>query len=126
MGVRRQGLLLLWAMIGTMYEISEYPVAEVGGWLHASRGSPSAREIAARPDFWPDEFYREELTRRIRSAGGVQGEYALEARRLRNGEVLLLHGCHRWAVAHELGMPSVPVMMGFEVEPGHEAWSTWD
>ncbi len=110
----------------SMGEIGEHKVPEVGGWRHAGRDSPSACEVAARPDFWPGKLSREELTRRIRLAGGVKREYALEARRLLSGEVLLIHGCHRWAVANELGMSSVPVQMDFEVEPENEAWSTWD
>ncbi len=110
----------------TMGEIGEYTVSEVGGWRHAGRDSLPAREVAARPDFWPGKLSREELTRRIRLAGGVKREYALEARRLLSGEVLLVHGCHRRAVANELGMSSVPVQMDLVVEPENEAWPTWD
>jgi hypothetical protein len=68
---------------------------------------------------------REELTWCIRLAGGVKRDYALEARTLRSGEKLLVNGCHRWAVAHELGIQSVPVMMEFEPDPEDEVWPTW-
>jgi hypothetical protein len=112
-------------MIKVMGEIGEYPVSVVGGWRHDKPDSPPAREVAERPDFWPGELSREELVRRIRLAGGIKPEYALEARQLISGEVLLVHGCHRWAAAAELGVSSVPVQMDLEVEPGDEVWSTW-
>jgi hypothetical protein len=112
-------------MIGVMGEISEHPVSEVGGWRHAARDSPTAREVAERPDFWPGELSHDELVGRIRLAGGISTEHALEARRLASGEVLLVHGCHRLATAAELGMSSVPVQMDFEVEPEDEAWPIW-
>lgn len=113
------------SMIEVMGEIDEYSVSEVGGWRHAARDSCPAREVAERPDFWPGELSHDELLGRIRLAGGVSKEHALEARRLISGEVLLVHGCHRWAVAAELGMSSVPVRMDFEVAPEDEAWPTW-
>lgn len=110
-----------------MDDIREYPVQEAGGWLHAGPDSPPAREVAARPDFWStSELSRETLTERIRSAGGVKAGYALEARRLRSGKVLLVDGCHRWAVANELGLLSVPAKMDHEVAPEDEAWPTWE
>jgi hypothetical protein len=121
------GLRAAWSTIGAVDDIREYLVCEVGGWLHAAPDSPPAREVATRPDFWStSELSHEELTRRIRSAGGVKRGYALEARTLRSGKVLLVHGCHRWAVANELGLPSVPVNMDHEVAPEHEAWPTWE
>jgi hypothetical protein len=107
----------------TMGEISHYPLPEIGGWLHDGRNSPTARAVAARPDFWDArELSYEELTLRIRLAGGVKPEYALEARTLRSGEVPLVNGCHRWALADELGLESVPVMMEFEPELEDEPW----
>jgi hypothetical protein len=110
-----------------MEEITEYAVPQVGAWLHPSWDSPPAREVAARPDFWNvGALSRDELTRLIQTAGGVEHNYALEARRLLSGEVLLIDGCHRWAVANELGMPSVPVKMSYEVEPENEVWPAWD
>jgi hypothetical protein len=113
-------------IIETMGEILDYAVPEVGAWLHASLHSPPTREVASRPDFWSaGKYSREELTRYIRLAGGVKRDYALEARTLRSGEILLVNGCHRWAVADELGIQSVPVMMEFEPEPEDEAWPTW-
>src|ERR1017187_5075090 len=89
------------SMIEVMGEIGEYPVSEVGGWRHAGRDSLPAREVAERPDFWPGEFSHDELVGRIRLAGCISMEHALEARRLTSGEVLLVHGCHRWAAAAE-------------------------
>jgi hypothetical protein len=107
----------------TMGEISAYPVVKIGEWPHASQSCPPTREVAARPGFWAaGELSRDELTERIQLAGGVEREYALEARTLRSGEVLLVNGCHRWAAADELGVWSVPVRMEFEPEPEDEPW----
>src|SRR5258706_8162720 len=81
------------------------------------RAGVRARGVAQQPDFWEvGELAHEELTRRIRCAGGVTPEHALEALQLISGEILLVHGCHRWAVAAELCRPSVPVKMDFEVQ----------
>lgn len=86
----------------------------------------TVREPASWPraDFWEGaELSREELTRRIRSAGHIDRAYALVARTYRSGKILLVKGCHRWAVASELGISSVPVRMEFEGEPEHEQWA---
>lgn len=77
------------------------------------------------PTFGPASFRMTSCSGRIRLAGGVRVEHALEARRLISGEVLLVHGCHRWAVAAELGMSLVPVEMDFEVEAEDEVWPAW-
>ena len=110
-----------------MTEVRNYSVEQVGEWRHAGRDSPPARVVARQPDFWDvSELAHAELTKRIRRAGVVAQEYALEARRLLSGEVLLVHGCHRWAVAKELGILSVPVKMDLEAAPGDEAWPVWE
>jgi hypothetical protein len=59
------------------------------------------------------------MTGRIRAAGGITCDYALDARTLLSGGVELADSRHRWAVADELGIGVVPVEMRTETEP---AW----
>lgn len=62
------------------------------------------------------ELSQEELTIRIRAAGGIGCEYALNAMTRLSGEIELSNGVHRWAVAAELGIRAAPVHMVYETE----------
>lgn len=109
---------------GAMGQISDYPVADIGEWPHGVLHGPRARELAAEATFWEGtELSCEELTRRIRLTARIDPAHAPEARTYRTGEILLVKGCHRWAVANKLGISSVPVKMEFEEEPEHEQWA---
>lgn len=81
------------------------------------------RERAAMSEIWDQgrcELSRAELTARIQVAGGIGCEHALEAMTRLSGDVDLVNGLHRWAVAMDLGISEVPVMMIYEAEP---AWA---
>lgn len=63
------------------------------------------------------------LTALILAAGRRIGcDYALEARPLTDGRSELIDGVHRWAVAGELGITSVPVDMKPIMEEAPFAW----
>lgn len=103
--------------------IEHFLVAEVGTWLHAAS---TVEETSRLAEFWEfAEIPHADLIARIRAAGGIAHEHALEAAILPNGETLMVDGCHRWAVTRELGIQVVPVDMNRQ--PGHEVLKdlTW-
>lgn len=101
-------------------------VAKIGDWIHSLPGSRTVREASAAPDLWDEgrcELGHEELRARITLAGGIDCAHALNAYTLRTGAVHLGNGVHRWTVAVELGIPAVPVRMGYEPEVTPWAWA---
>ncbi|MBC6463344.1 ParB N-terminal domain-containing protein [Actinomadura sp. HBU206391] len=101
-------------------------VAEVGDWIHGIPGSPSVREWAARSATWTEgrcEVPREELRSRIKAAGGIACEYALEACASASGMPYLVNGVHRWAIANELKIMKVPVRMIYDTQDAASAWA---
>ena len=92
-----------------------HPVPAIGGWLHSSVVTCdilTVRRVAAEHGFWAlCDVPRGELTRRIRAAGGIGCDHALEAFADPGGETLMMEGCHRWRVADMLGLREVPVLM---------------
>jgi hypothetical protein len=93
--------------------VAGYPVSEIGGWRHSDA---TVREVCGRPDFWEyADLSEDELTAAI-SPAGVTPEHCLHACAFLSGAVLLVDGCHRWAVASALGFATVPVEMTFEIE----------
>jgi hypothetical protein len=104
--------------------ICDVDISAIGEWLHNPPSSPeeTVREFAGHPDFWEHRFdqpSREELTRLIAVAREIARIYCLVARPESSGKVRLVKGCHRWAVAHELGFQTAPVR--FEPEQ-QDAW----
>lgn len=99
-------------------------IAEIGDWIHGPPESTrTVRETAVRPDIWDKghcELSHEELRQRIATATGIACAHALQATTLQSGTVHLDNGVHRWTVARELGIVSVPVKMVNESEP---AWA---
>jgi hypothetical protein len=97
-----------------------HPVADIGSWLH--RTGPQRLVLVrdwARSGIWEEGRCRlghAEMTSRIRTAGGITCDYALNARRLLAGGVELVNGLHRWAVATERGIDVIPVEMLVETE----------
>jgi hypothetical protein len=95
----------------------DYPLADIGGWLHANT---TVREVAAEPEFWDyADLPQAELTARIAAAGGIEAAHALYGCTFLSGEVLLVDGCHRWAAATALGFTAAPVEMAFEMVKSH-------
>jgi hypothetical protein len=89
--------------------VRDHPVAGIGAWSHSDA---TVAVVAARPDFWDyAEIGRDDLLARVRAAGGIGPDHVLAAAVLLSGEVLLVDGCHRWAVARDLGLVTVPVEM---------------
>jgi ParB-like chromosome segregation protein Spo0J len=85
------------------------PLAEIGDW---PQKEVPVRKRAAQPQIWEPsyrELSREELRDRVRTAGGIRCEYALEARKELDGHIELVNGVHRWAIATELGIDLLPV-----------------
>jgi hypothetical protein len=95
-----------------------HPVASVGKWLHNSAvvcDILTVAEVAAEDEFWERcDLARDDLETQIGAVGGVDCDHALEAARAASGEVLMLDGCHRWAIADALGLRLVPVLMTTE------------
>ena len=105
--------------------IRDVDISAIGEWLHNPPSSPeeTVSEFAGHPDFWDHRFdqpSREELTRLIAIAGEIARIYCLDARPESSGRVRLVDGCHRWAVARELGLQTAPVR--FEPEQ-HDVWA---
>ena len=107
-----------------------HDVDEIGEWPHSLAGGrasqpKSVRDIVATEAIWDrSELSREDLTARIRAAGGrIDYTYALSAMTFADGRISLDNGVHRWAVAVELGIKRVPVEMIYESPV--PAWG-WD
>lgn len=82
------------------------PVDVIGSWLH---GNCTVLETAARDDFWDSaELSEEELRARI--SHGFYPDCPLEAFTTPYG-MMLADGCHRWAVADQLGIAELPVVV---------------
>jgi hypothetical protein len=106
-----------------------YEVIEIAEWTQGSGGgllyARPAREIVATDDIWErSETDHKTLLARIRAAGGITCEYALEATTYLDGHIGLNNGIHRWAVATELGIKRVPVEMQYQQE--ESAWPSWE
>lgn len=102
-----------------------HDVREIGDWRVAHPGSGSVSNWASAADIWESgrcALSREDLTGRIRTAGGISCEHALQAMMRLSGEIELSNGVHRWAVAADLGIRAVPVRMTAETEP---VWAAW-
>jgi hypothetical protein len=102
-----------------------FPVVEIADWVCgiAVASHWKVRDRAAMPEIWEPgnyELSHEELTVRILAVDGIDCEHALEALTHLSGEINLLNGLHRWAVASELGISEVPVKMLHGTEP---AWA---
>ena len=81
--------------------------------------------MATEPIWDKSELPREELTARMIAAGNrIDHAYALSAMTFSDGRISLDNGVHRWAVAVELGIRRVPVVMIYQLrELGWEwAW----
>lgn len=97
-----------------------HPVANLASWFH--RTGPQHVALVrdwAQSGIWEVGRCRlshAEMTGLIRAAGGITCDHALDARRLLSGEIELVNGLHRWAVADELGVDVVPVKMSVETE----------
>jgi hypothetical protein len=103
-----------------------YLVAVIGGWLHGNTPGTLApvTEWAARPDLWERaELGHDALDARITAAGGITCEYALDATTLPDGRVRLDDGVHRWVIARERGLATVPVAMRSGVVEASFAWA---
>lgn len=82
-----------------------YPIAVIGSWAHSDA---TVEEVTRRPEFWEyANLPRAELERRM--AGGLDPDHALTAAVLREGDTALADGCHRYAVARDLGLTALPV-----------------
>jgi hypothetical protein len=96
-----------------------YEIPEIGEWLVDRAGFKRVREWVSEAGIWRlgnCELSQEELTIRIRAAGGIRCEYALNAMTRLSGGIELKNGVHRWAVAAELEIRAVPVHMVYETE----------
>jgi hypothetical protein len=98
-----------------------HSVAAIGDWMVRRGGNDliPARVWAEKGGIWRPghcELTHEDLTGRIRAAGGIGCGYALQATKLLSGETELVNGLHRWVVTTELGISMVPVKMVIENE----------
>jgi hypothetical protein len=86
-----------------------FPLAGIGCWPHGNR---TVAETARDPQFWTwSEMTEDDLAGRITASGGITESYALEAFILPDGAIALAEGCHRWAVAANLGYAGAPVIV---------------
>lgn len=86
-----------------------HPLSEIGGW---HQKCILVRDLAADPAIWDRgrcELSREDLRERIAACGGVRCEHALSARKNTGGDIELVKGVHRWAIAVELCLDTLPV-----------------
>lgn len=95
--------------------------AAIADWLHGNTDADLApvRAWAARADLWQPRHCllgHDELASGIRMAGGIDCEHALEATVPVSGVIKLDDGVHRYAVAVELELATVPVRVSAEVE----------
>jgi hypothetical protein len=94
----------------------QVPVDVVGGWGHSIW---TVAEMPGFADFWGyAQLTEEELTARVRAAGRIADEFALQADTALDGFVRLTDGAHRWAVAKTVGLVTVPVQMTWERDWG--------
>lgn len=100
-------------MIVTVAPVAMYPVDQVAGWSHSIW---TVRETSQQDGFWGYAgLPRAELLARILAAGGlITVDHALQGLTRATGEILLTDGCHRWAIADELDLAIVPVIMETE------------
>jgi hypothetical protein len=87
------------------------PTVQIGDWPH---NVFLVRERAAHPEIWEPGYCklsRQELRDSVIAAGRViRCEHALKAW-TRDGHVELTDGVHRWAIAVELGIDVLPVLI---------------
>jgi hypothetical protein len=98
-----------------------HPVAAIGDWMVRRGGNDliPARTWAQTGGIWRPghcELTHEDLADRIHAAGGIACDYAIKARMLLSGEIELVNGLHRWVVAEELAIETMPVEMSLETE----------
>jgi hypothetical protein len=101
-------------------------VAEIGDWIHGIPESPTVRDWAARSIIWTEgrcELPHDDLRSRIEIAGGITCEHALEAHAPADGVPHLINGIHRWAVAHELEITTIPVQVVYDRQESESAWA---
>lgn len=98
-----------------------HQVEDIGFWIHKQTGTETVAWHAALPDLWENrkEGYNYEAMREfIDRAGGIDCDpklgYVPKAIRLLCGEIRLTNGVHRWVIARDLGMPTIPVLVTYE------------
>jgi hypothetical protein len=97
-------------------------VQTIGSWLHLMGADlVPVCQVARRPDFWQMARLSEAELRQF-MAVGLLCEFAIEARTLTDGTIQLKDGAHRWAVARDLGLPTVPVLMEQQAT-GPDVWA---
>jgi hypothetical protein len=90
-----------------------YPVEVIGTWAHADA---TVEEVTRREDFWEyAQVQRAALMALM--AGGLDPAHALDAVIAPEGDMVLADGCHRYAVARDLGIASLLVRLG--------QWDDW-
>lgn len=96
-----------------------HPVADIGNWLvrPGIGGLVLVRDWARSGGIWEPGRYKvchEDLTDRIRGAGGITCAYTPVGQKLIAGGVELVDGLQRWVVTTDLGISLVPVEISTE------------